>query len=780
MAWLGIPSERCPPNHYDLLGLAMFEPDRNRILEAGKLRQQLVTRKSAGSPDGALANRLQADIRSAMNCLLNEAGRATYDQALMMQLQLAATRPPAPSMEPSIPMSQAVAVPTYGNVPIQPPADLMPVFPGTKRAKDKKKSNPTYLIVASAIFGIAMIGGVVAMLPMAPSRKPTIAQAVPAEPTPKAAKTSPAGAPPQAAPPSSISSRSSEEPPPATVSEENATADKEVEHPPEPETSSEEEPTISVSSDAASNPEVSETEHPQPETSQAEAPNSESPDIDTPEVVEPSAEQPEGPGPTDASATEPPVVDEPLPEEETQWPAEGIIKAVELKPLGTSAPGTETFRTHETLPPTWAVPHSESMRPAAIFISMKPRSAAVFSIPKGAIGFEAVAYSRLSESGKFSIDASKSKANVPPQDEAEWESLKASPAIQYGELKVALKPTHRYLRLVADARPGGNDPMYWVRPLFIGKTKRVALTEKMLAAPVTGFPNYFGFGVNHSCHFTQPLDTDGKSRCTELLYGHAPAEIALPIPSGSKRFTALVGGLEDYKDVEVSVKVDSRKEALYFTVSPNWDEVDIELPDNAKTLTLIAGPLANPHSDQVAWLYPRFHNEAKSDKEKAKAAAGWKKTLAAGRAGTDPQLRISAMSYSAETIAALGETIPGIQSWKGIALIPQLEGHSGVLLIHPDTQDAVATISFGRITSQTKGKLRLWTRNFPTHGEGPVAHRTIVKRNGELVQDFPCPFEEGWKELVIPFDHQYVTIEHQAVGWAGEHGCYDYEIVTGK
>ena len=32
-AWLGIPPEQQPPNHYQLLGLQVFEPDRSAPMD---------------------------------------------------------------------------------------------------------------------------------------------------------------------------------------------------------------------------------------------------------------------------------------------------------------------------------------------------------------------------------------------------------------------------------------------------------------------------------------------------------------------------------------------------------------------------------------------------------------------------------------------------------------------------------------------------------------------------------------------------------------------------
>ena len=99
--WLGIPPEEQPPNHYRLLGIALFEKDRDVIIAALDQRQSYLKQKSAG-PRGELAAPLLEDLEKARLCLLNRLTKAHYDKTLLAQgvtAPAAATTPNNPKRE---------------------------------------------------------------------------------------------------------------------------------------------------------------------------------------------------------------------------------------------------------------------------------------------------------------------------------------------------------------------------------------------------------------------------------------------------------------------------------------------------------------------------------------------------------------------------------------------------------------------------------------------------------------------------------------------------------
>src|SRR5262245_35047290 len=80
-AWLGIPREEQPPNHYRLLGLAIGEDDLTVIENAVEQRVMFVRTFQSGKfsdQSQEVLNRLSA----ARVCLLDPAKKAAYDEEL--------------------------------------------------------------------------------------------------------------------------------------------------------------------------------------------------------------------------------------------------------------------------------------------------------------------------------------------------------------------------------------------------------------------------------------------------------------------------------------------------------------------------------------------------------------------------------------------------------------------------------------------------------------------------------------------------------------------------
>jgi hypothetical protein len=87
--WLGIPADRRPPTHYDLLGLAPFESDAETIEQASLRRMSKVRQHQIG-PRGELSQEILAELARARLILLDPDRRADYDATLRAQPDVAA------------------------------------------------------------------------------------------------------------------------------------------------------------------------------------------------------------------------------------------------------------------------------------------------------------------------------------------------------------------------------------------------------------------------------------------------------------------------------------------------------------------------------------------------------------------------------------------------------------------------------------------------------------------------------------------------------------------
>ena len=160
--WLAIPPAEQPPNHYRLLGLALYESDTDVIAAAAIQRLNWV-RKFLKSPDGKVAQRLATEISSAWACLLNVEWKQKYDDSLREHLN--PTLPPA--IEPA-PIAHSVPpqfefemppreVPT-GELPFNA---IEPVVPTIRRRPVRKKAqNSIVMSVVGGIVGLILGYGV--------------------------------------------------------------------------------------------------------------------------------------------------------------------------------------------------------------------------------------------------------------------------------------------------------------------------------------------------------------------------------------------------------------------------------------------------------------------------------------------------------------------------------------------------------------------------------------------------------------------------------------------
>ncbi len=82
--WLGIPPEEQPPNHYRLLGVALFESQSDVIAGAAD-RQMGHLRTFQSGKNSAISQKILNEVAGAKLCLLNKEKKAAYDEQLRQQ-----------------------------------------------------------------------------------------------------------------------------------------------------------------------------------------------------------------------------------------------------------------------------------------------------------------------------------------------------------------------------------------------------------------------------------------------------------------------------------------------------------------------------------------------------------------------------------------------------------------------------------------------------------------------------------------------------------------------
>jgi hypothetical protein len=105
--WLGIPLNEQPPNHYRLLGIALFETDLDVIDHAAD-RQMAHVRTFQSGRHGALSQQLLNELAGARLCLLDSHRKHDYDQQLRATL---ASKPQGVPVARAVPVAQPVGAP---------------------------------------------------------------------------------------------------------------------------------------------------------------------------------------------------------------------------------------------------------------------------------------------------------------------------------------------------------------------------------------------------------------------------------------------------------------------------------------------------------------------------------------------------------------------------------------------------------------------------------------------------------------------------------------------
>lgn len=122
--WLGIPPGEQPPNHYRLLGIALFEPDSDVIANAADQRMAYIRTFQTG-PNAAISQNILNQVAAAKVCLLNPERKREYDAYLRGQMasvgfppQAVTTIPPVSTVTPPPDPPAAISIST----PILPPS----------------------------------------------------------------------------------------------------------------------------------------------------------------------------------------------------------------------------------------------------------------------------------------------------------------------------------------------------------------------------------------------------------------------------------------------------------------------------------------------------------------------------------------------------------------------------------------------------------------------------------------------------------------------------------
>ncbi|MBC8873437.1 MAG: hypothetical protein H8E44_28705 [Planctomycetes bacterium] len=159
--WLGIPPRDQPPHHYRLLGIELFEEDRD-VIDAAANRVMSYLKDMAPGDDAAHSQTLLNEISRARICLLNTEKKAEYDDQLRQRLKAAGlldTKPKKPAAKKPPPKTPK---PT-GPPPAKPPASSPPLpaitpppqtsvdrFPAFEPLPPKAKTGEALKIVVSS------------------------------------------------------------------------------------------------------------------------------------------------------------------------------------------------------------------------------------------------------------------------------------------------------------------------------------------------------------------------------------------------------------------------------------------------------------------------------------------------------------------------------------------------------------------------------------------------------------------------------------------------------
>jgi hypothetical protein len=161
--WLGIPPEEQPPNHYRLLGIAVFEDDPD-VIQSAADRQMAHVRTFQTGKRSALSQAILNELSAARLCLLDPQRKLEYDEELRAAVgsptsaasPLPSTPPstqpapvppaPRPVPTPGLPLAGARPLPTQAfavsPVAVAPVASAAPTAPAQVRSRPTAEPGP--------------------------------------------------------------------------------------------------------------------------------------------------------------------------------------------------------------------------------------------------------------------------------------------------------------------------------------------------------------------------------------------------------------------------------------------------------------------------------------------------------------------------------------------------------------------------------------------------------------------------------------------------------------
>jgi hypothetical protein len=187
--WLGIPPRDQPPNYYRLLGIELFEADRD-VIDAAANRVMSYLKDLAVGDDAQHSQKLLNEVSRARLCLLNRQKKVEYDTELRAKTSAderhEGVSPPAykaestgepagpPPSPPPLAPSRAPIMPSL-NLKIQEPAtrsSRRPVRSAASEDTNKADSRTPVLVIAIAA-AVLLAGIAVGAAIMLRSGKPT-------------------------------------------------------------------------------------------------------------------------------------------------------------------------------------------------------------------------------------------------------------------------------------------------------------------------------------------------------------------------------------------------------------------------------------------------------------------------------------------------------------------------------------------------------------------------------------------------------------------------------
>ncbi len=178
--WLGIPPRDQPPNNYRLLGIEVFESDRD-VIDAAANRVMAYLKDLAAGDEAEYSQSLLNEVSRARICLLNKEKKKTYDKELRADLESKSVPEPKAAKPAARPPAKKRKGAAEENVapPLAPPEAPWPkihvdgkkpestadavVYAEPDESDDEQPERKTRwkLIAAAAVGGLLLAGAIV-------------------------------------------------------------------------------------------------------------------------------------------------------------------------------------------------------------------------------------------------------------------------------------------------------------------------------------------------------------------------------------------------------------------------------------------------------------------------------------------------------------------------------------------------------------------------------------------------------------------------------------------